>query len=411
MSVEFKIANKYLLSQRKRGFISFISLISMLGIILGVASLITVLSVMNGFHNELRDRILSAISHVNISQYNGKLDNWQDVNNTILKNKNVIASAPYIEQYALLTYSGKSKGVFIRGIVPKLEKDVSILLDKIKYGSLKLDKYQIILGSGLANSLGVSIKDKVILLTPQILSSIIGLTPKFKRFTVSAIFDAGIGEYNNNLAFIDINTANILYQMDSKVSGIRLKVDDMFKASSIANNILHSLADNKYYATDWIGQKQNFFRALQLEKQMIFLILVLIITIAAFNIVSMMVMVVTDKKADIAILRTIGMTPKRIVKVFLYQSLLIGLIGIIIGTGLGILIAQNVEVIVKFIESVLGFSFFPKTVFYINNFPSDLQLNDVINTILLAFILTVIASIYPAYKASKVNISEVLRYE
>lgn len=411
MSVEFKIANKYLLSQRKRGFISFISLISMLGIILGVAALITVLSVMNGFHNELRDRILSAISHVNISAYNGKLDNWQDVNNTILKNKNVIASAPYIEQYALLTYSGKSKGVFIRGIIPKLEKDVSILLDKIKYGSLKLDKYQIILGAGLANSLGVSIKDKVILLTPQISSSIIGLTPKFKRFTVSAIFDAGIGEYNNNLAFIDINTANILYQMDSKISGIRLKVDDMFKASSIANNILHSLADNKYYATDWIGQKQNFFRALQLEKQMIFLILVLIITIAAFNIVSMMVMVVTDKKADIAILRTIGMTPKRIVKVFLYQSLLIGLIGIIIGTGLGILIAQNVETIVKFIESVLGFSFFPKTVFYINNFPSDLQLNDVINTILLAFILTVIASIYPAYKASKVNISEVLRYE
>ncbi|MCH9645143.1 MAG: lipoprotein-releasing ABC transporter permease subunit [Proteobacteria bacterium] len=411
MSIEFDISNQYLRSNRKKGFVSFISGVSMIGLILGVMTLVTVLSVMNGFHQELRDRVLSAISHSYISDYDGALTNWQDVRATINQTPHVINSAPYIEKYALLNTASGSQGISVRGVIPELEIQTSVLLDNMKLGDSNLEKTGILLGAGLATQLGVTLGDKVTLLTPQLSSSIIGIQPRFKRFSVSGIFDAGVNEYDNNLAFIQLKQAQVLYSMKDRVSGIRLKVDDLFNAKSITQTAVKRLGDHQYYGIDWTQQKANFIKALNLEKQMIGIVLSLIIAVAAFNIVSMMVMVVTDKTADIAILRTLGMTPKRIVKVFFYQGLTIGIIGIVIGLILGVLLALNIEAIVGSIEMLLGFEFFPKEVFYINRFPSDIQLNDIITIALGAFILVILASIYPAKRAGKVAIAKVLNHE
>jgi len=411
MSIEFDISNQYLRSSRKKGFISFISGISMVGLILGVMTLITVLSVMNGFHKELRERVLSAISHSYISEYDGFANNWQELKTKIDQHPSVIDTSPYIEKYALLNTSSGAQGISVRGVIPKLEKKTSILLDKIKSGSSQLSKSSILIGSGLAAQLGVNIGDKVTLLTPQLSSSIIGIQPRFKRFTITGIFDAGINEYDNNLAFIQLAQAQKLYSMKGKVSGIRLKVDDLFQAKKITQEVVNSLDSNKYYGVDWTRQKANFIKALNLEKQMISIVLSLIIAVAAFNIISMMVMVVIDKTADIAILRTLGMTPKRIVKIFFYQGLTIGIAGIVIGLILGVLLSINIEVIISSIESILGFQFFPKDVFYINRFPSEVQLDDVTQVALGAFILVILASIYPAKRAGKISIAKVLNHE
>jgi lipoprotein-releasing system permease protein len=411
MSVEFNISNQYLRSNRKKGFVSFISGVSMMGLILGVMTLITVLSVMNGFHKELRDRVLSAISHSTISEYGGTLNNWQELRLTINKNPQVIDSSPYIERYGLLSINGRAQGISVRGVDPDLEKNTSILLDNITDGNSDLEGSKILIGSGLALQLGAIIGDKIILLTPEISASIIGIQPRFKRFTVSGIFDAGINEYDNNLAFIHLDQAQKLYSMKGLVSGIRLKVDDLFQAKEITNKVVKDLDSARYYGVDWTQKKANFIKALNLEKQMIGIILSLIIAVAAFNIVSMMVMVVTDKKADIAILRTIGMTPQRIVRVFFYQGLTIGVVGIVVGVILGIVLSLNIESVVSSIESMLGFQFFPKDVFYINRFPSEIHLTDVIKVAIGAFILVILASIYPAKRAGKIEISKVLNHE
>ena len=411
MSVEFNISNQYLRSNRKKGFVSFISGVSMMGLILGVMTLITVLSVMNGFHKELRDRVLSAISHSTISEYGGTLNNWQELRLTINKNPQVIDSSPYIERYGLLSINGRAQGISVRGVDPDLEKNTSILLDNITDGNSDLEGSKILIGSGLALQLGATVGDKIILLTPEISASIIGIQPRFKRFTVSGIFDAGINEYDNNLAFIHLDQAQKLYSMKGLVSGIRLKVDDLFQAKEITNKVVKDLDSARYYGVDWTQKKANFIKALNLEKQMIGIILSLIIAVAAFNIVSMMVMVVTDKKADIAILRTIGMTPQRIVRVFFYQGLTIGVVGIVVGVILGIVLSLNIESVVSSIESMLGFQFFPKDVFYINRFPSEIHLTDVIKVAIGAFILVILASIYPAKRAGKVEISKVLNHE
>lgn len=411
MSIEFDISNQYLRSNRKKGFISFISGVSMVGLILGVMTLITVLSVMNGFHKELRDRVLSAISHSYISEHSGPLSDWQELQVKINQHPEVISSSPYIEKYALLNTTKGAQGISVRGIIPKLEKQTSILLDKIKFGSSQLTKSDILIGSGLSNQLGAQVGDKITLLTPELSSNIMGIQPRFKRFTVVGIFDAGINEYDNNLAFIQLSQAQILYSMKHQVSGIRLKVSDLFQAKRITQEVTDKLGSDQYYGIDWTRQKANFIKALELEKQMIGVILSLIVAVAAFNIVSMMVMVVTDKTADIAILRTLGMTPKRIVKVFFYQGLTIGIIGITIGIILGIILSLNIETIVSGIEMILGFEFFPKEVFYINRFPSEIHLNDIINVAFGSFILVILASIYPAKRAGKITIAKVLNHE
>ena len=412
MSVEFHISNQYLRSNRKKGFVSFISGVSMVGLILAVMSLITVLSVMNGFHEELKNRVLNAISHSYITENDNTLENWEELREKINTHDQILASSPYVEDFALMTSKNASQGVSVRGIIINLEIKTSALLDEIKYGEIKLteDASSVLIGVGLATLLSAGIGDSVTLMAPS-RNSIGLLMPKLKTFTVTGIFNAGLNEYNNNLAFIHLNDAQELFSLDNQVSGIRLKVDNLFEANKITNDVVEKLGSDLYYGVDWMQQKRNFIRALNLEKQMIAVVLSLIIAVAAFNIVSMMVMVVTDKKSDIAILRTIGMTPKRIVKIFFYQGLSIGLIGIVVGTVLGLLLALNIESVISGIETILGFQFFPKDVFYINRFPSVIQLNDVLSVVIGAIVLAVIAAIYPARRAGKINISEVLRHE
>ncbi len=411
MSIEFLISRRYLRSNRNKGFVSFISGVSTTGLVLSVMTLVTVLSVMNGFHKELRERVLSAISHAYISEYDHKLDNWQVLSQTIAQQPRVLSTSPYIEKYALISANGTSQGISIRGVEIDLEKSTSVVLDKISAGQSQINDKQILIGLGLAQQLGVGVGDKITLLTPNVQSTMIGLQPRFKRFVIGGVFDAGINEYDNNLAFITLSQAQKLYLMGQSVSGIRLKVDDLFAAKTITQSVVKTLGTDQYYGVDWSQQKANFIRALNLEKQMIGVVLSLIIAVAAFNIVSMMVMVVTDKRAEVAILRTLGMSPKRIVKVFFYQGISIGLIGISLGLILGILLSLNIESVVGAIESLLGFQFFPQDVFYINRFPSDLQLSDVLSVAVGAFVLVMLAAIYPAKRAGKIEIAKVLSHE
>ena len=411
MSVEFHISNQYLKSNRKKGFVSFISGVSMVGLILAVMSLITVMSVMNGFHEELTNRILNTISHSYITGSDDKLENWDDLQLQINSNERVIASSPYVEDFALMTSKNASQGISVRGILIDQESSTSALLDDVKYGSLSLedDQFSVLIGVGLATLMGTGVGDQITLIAPA--RNALGiLVPQSQTFEVSGIFNAGLNDYNNGLAFIHLYDAQDLFTLGNKISGIRLKVDDLFDANEITNDVVTSLGKG-FYGVDWMQQQKHFIRALNLEKQMIAIILSLIIAVAAFNIVSMMVMVVTDKKSDIAILRTLGMTPKRIVKIFYYQGVSIGLIGISLGTILGLLLAVNIESVISGIESIIGFQFFPKDVFYINRFPSKILPSDVISIILGSFILVIIAAIYPARRAGKVNISEVLRHE
>ena len=411
MSVEFLISNKYLRSNRKKGFVSFISGVSMVGLILAVMSLITVLSVMNGFHEEITNRVLNTISHSYITESDDTLEDWEELRKKINSQEHVVASSPYVEDFALMTSKNASQGVSIRGILVDLESTTSSLLNDIKYGDLSLneDDSSILIGVGLATLMGTGIGDQLTLIAPT-RNSLGLLVPISTTFTVGGIFNAGLNEYNNGLAFIHLYDAQDLFTLGNEVTGIRLKVDDLFKANIITQETVKSLGDG-FYGVDWMQQKQNFMRALNLEKQMIAIILSLIIAVAAFNIVSMMVMVVTDKKTDIAILRTLGMTPKRIVRIFFYQGLSIGFIGILVGTVLGLLLALNIESVISGIETIIGFQFFPKDVFYINRFPSKILMSDVASIMIGAFILVIIAAIYPARRAGKVNISEVLRHE
>ncbi len=411
MSVEFNISNQYLRSNRKKGFVSFISGVSMVGLILAVMSLITVLSVMNGFHEELTNRILNTISHSYITGSDDTLENWDDLQKKINSQDRVIASSPYVEDFALMTSKTTTQGVSVRGILIDQESSTSALLNDIKYGSINLDEDEssVLIGVGLATLMGTGVGDQITLIAPA-RNSLGTLVPQSQTFTISGIFNAGLNDYNNGLAFIHLYDAQDLFTLGNNISGIRLKVENLFDANEITKDIVDSLG-NRYYGVDWMQQQKHFIRALNLEKQMIAIILSLIIAVAAFNIVSMMVMVVTDKKSDIAILRTLGMTPKRIVKIFYYQGISIGLIGISIGTILGLLLAMNIESVISGIESIIGFQFFPKDVFYINRFPSKILASDVISIIIGSFILVIIAAIYPAKRAGKINISEVLRHE
>lgn len=411
MSIEFKISSHYLRAKRQKGFLSFISSASTLGLALGVMALITVLSVMNGFHQELKGRILSAISHGYISEYDNQIANYAELNQRILAQPGIVATSPYIDEYALISANGASQGIGVRGVDIASEHQTSSLLDNIARGSSQITDAQVLIGQGLAQQLGLDIGDKILLLTPKTHTSILGVQPRFKRFSVGGIFDAGMNEYNNSLAFITLTQAQKLYQMPNLVSGIRVKTEDIFAAKRIISETVNQLDGKRYYGVDWMQQKANFIQALNLEKQMIGVILSLIIAVAAFNIVSMMIMVVTDKRAEIAILRTLGMTPKRIVRVFFYQALSIGLIGIVLGVVLGILLSLNIEAIIAGIEGLFGFEFFPQDVFYINRFPSQIQVSDVLGVALGAFVLVLLAAIYPAKRAGKVSIAKVLNHE
>lgn len=412
MKIELKIANQYLISNRRKGFVSFISGFSIVGIILAITALITTLSVMNGFHDDIRNRILNTMHHGYITTEYNKINDWEKEITKINSHSQIINSTPYVENFALITSAKASNGVLIRGILEQTEtNDNEKLTNNIKYGELDLpdNKQTIIIGIGLFNSLKTAIGEYVTVIVPVRENDI--LIPTLHTFEVVGIFDSGLNQYNNSLAFINLYNAQKLFNMDNSISGIKIEVDDIFNADKIIADAASKTSIQDYIAIDWMQENVNFINAINLERKMVRIILFLIITIAIFNIVSIVFITVKSKRIDIAILRTIGMTPKRIVTIFIYQGIIIGLIGIIIGICCGLLVAYNIQDIVYFIENLFNFKLLPGNSFYANTLPSSVKLIDVLNIALGSFILVIFASIYPATKAGKVQIAEVFRYE
>ena len=404
---------RYTRAKRRNHFISFISFISVIGIALGMTVLITVMSVMNGFQRDIRTRILGVASHVQLSGADGKLSDWQQAAKAALRNDQVIATAPFVNAQGLLTNGSAVRGAYIRGVVPEHEDRVADIGKHMRSGSLdnlKSGEYGIVLGVELARGLGAVQGDKVVLVAPQGQVTPAGILPRLRQFTVVGIFGVDHYEYDSGLALIDIEDAQRLFRFGDAVSGVRLKLKDLFKAIEVSRDLSRSLGPD-IYASDWTRQHANFFRAVQIEKRMMFIVIILIIAVAAFNIVSSLIMVVTDKQADIAILRTLGAAPSSITKIFIIQGTLIGVVGTLLGLAGGISLALNVETVVPFIESMLGIKFLAKDVYYITDLPSELQTADVIVTAVVSFALTMLATLYPSWRAAKTNPAEALRYE
>ncbi len=411
---EWRIGLRYLRAKRRNHFISFISLISFLGIALGILALITILSIMNGFHEEIRARMLSMTAHMTVSGPGDKLENWQQLATEIKQTPSITGMAPNVSRLALVAHGGSSHGAMVKGVEPELESDVSTIEQHVKFGqfsALKAGDYAIVLGSELAAKLGVVLGDKVTLITPEGSNTAVGFIPKMKRFTLVGIFEVGMHDYDGGMAYIHLADAQTLFGYDeSEVSGLQLKVTNMFDIPTMRDD-LSSVITRTVYVTDWTQQHANLFAALQLEKRMMFIGLALIVMVAAFNIISTMVMVVTDKRSDIAILRTIGASPASIMTIFIVQGMAIGLIGMLLGIAGGVAVATNIDTIVPFIEQLFGFKFFPANVFYISFVPSHLEWSDVWQVAFMTFTLTLLATLYPAWQASKTQPAEALRYE
>ncbi|TFH12689.1 MAG: lipoprotein-releasing ABC transporter permease subunit [Nitrosomonadales bacterium] len=413
-SYELFIGLRYTRAKRRNHFISFISLISLLGITLGMTALITVMSVMNGFQKEIRTRILGVASHIQVSGVNEKLADWQGVADEAIKHSQVEAAAPYVSAQGMVSFNQVVRGVLVRGILPNMEDkvaDFSQMMISGKLNSLKPGEFGIVIGEELARTLGASKGDRIVLISPQGQITPVGILPRLKQFTVTGIFKAGHFEYDSSLALIHIADAQKLYRMENgEVSGVRLKLRDLFQAPQVVQELAPMISTTTYIS-DWTSQHANYFRAIQIEKRMLSLILALIIAVAAFNIVSTLVMAVTDKQPDIAILRTLGASPRSIMKIFIVQGTLIGVFGTILGVVGGVLLAFNVDSVIALIEYLFTVQFLSREVYYISEVPSDPHLADIVTVALVSFGLTILATIYPSYRASKVNPAEALRYE
>lgn len=412
--LELFIGLRYTRAKRRNHFISFISLTSMLGIALGITALITVLSVMNGFQQELRGRILSMTAHATISRWNGLVDDWQAVREQALRDPEVMNGAPFIRGEAMLNHASLVSGALVQGILPREERKVSEIGGKMVRGSLddlRPGEFGIILGKALANALGVTVGDKVTVITPQANVTPAGVLPRLKRFDVVGVFEAGMYEYDRGLALVHVADAGRLFQFpEGAVNGVRLKLRDLFRAPRLVRELADQLPDG-FAARDWTQDHASFFRAVQIEKTAMFVILTLIVAVAAFNIVSALVMVVTDKQADIAILRTLGATPLSIMGIFIVQGITIGLVGTLLGLIGGVALATHVDVVVPFIERVFGIKFLAPDVYLISDLPSQVQWGDVSSIGLVAFGLAVLATLYPAWRAARTQPAEALRYE
>ncbi|MGZ8136518.1 MAG: lipoprotein-releasing ABC transporter permease subunit [Methylococcaceae bacterium] len=409
----FYIGLRYTRAKRRTQFISFITLTSVLGIALGVTALITVLSVMNGFEAELRERILGMTSHATITGKSGQLNDWQKLEQRIKDYPHVEGSAPFITGQVMINADRRVSGTMLNGIMPEYEGKVSEVAEKMTVGKLSdlvPGQYNVVLGAELANYLGVIIGDKITIISPQINSTPAGIVPRMRRFTVVGIFQVGMYEYDRNMALIHIDDAGKLFRLENAVSGLRIKLDDLFNAPKITRAMAEALY-NEYQVSDWTLAHSNFFRAIQTEKRVMFIILLLIVAVAAFNIVSTLVMVVTDKRGDIAILKTQGLTSGSVMGIFMVLGTIIGVVGTVMGTLGGVVLALNVETIVPAIEKLFNVQFMAADVYYISSLPSKLVWSDVFAIAGMAFLLSLLATLYPAWQASKINPAEVLRYE
>ena len=409
------IACRYIKFKQKNSFISFISMTSMVGIALGVSTLIIILSVMNGFQDELRTRILGVASHIEITSSNNVLNHWEDLTKKLHESPDVKGSAPYVDGQGMLVSEYGSQGIMLRGIASELEGNVDDLEKKVKVGrlsDLKPNTFNMILGIDVAKQLGIVVGDKVNILIPQGSYTPAGTFPRMRQFNIVGIFEIGMYEYDSGMALMNLEDAQKFLQMNDAVSGVRVKIDDLFLVPIVAKRLSNNLSESGvFYVNDWTKKHANFFAAVQMEKRVMFIILMLIIAVAAFNIVSTLVMAVTDKRSDIAILRTYGAKPKSILYIFIIQGSLIGVIGTISGVFLGTVVALNIHAIVPFIEHLFNVQFLSKDIYYISEVPSKLLITDVSAIASISILLSVLATIYPSITASKSSPAEALKHD
>jgi lipoprotein-releasing system permease protein len=399
-------------ARRRNGFISFISGISMLGIALGVMALIVVLSVMNGFVYQVRDRMLSVVSHIEVFASNGALPDWRAVEQIARRNPQVIGAAPYINAQALLTNGESVRGALVRGIDPAAEPQVSEIASQVRGAQLTAlaeGEFGVILGGELARTLGLIRGEKVTLIAPQGQVTPAGVVPRLKQFTVIATFDSGHFEYDSSLALIHIGDAARLFRVDGP-TGVRLKLTELERAPEVALELARSF-DPGVLVRDWGRQNRSYFAAVQIEKRMMFIILALIVAVAAFNLVSTLVMTVTEKQSDIAIMRTLGASPGSVMLVFMVQGALIGILGTLLGVASGLLVANNLDTIFPAIERIAGFPLIPKDIYFISSLPSDPRASDIVPIALISMVLSLVATLYPSWRASRVKPAEALRYD
>ncbi|PHV13336.1 lipoprotein-releasing ABC transporter permease subunit [Chitinimonas sp. BJB300] len=413
-SFEWLIGLRYTRAKRRNGFISFISAASMIGIALGVAALIVVLSVMNGFQREIRGRILEVASHVQASGPGNRLADWQAVASELSRRDPVVlASAPYVQAQGLISFDGNVQGAMLRGVLPDQEDQVAGLGRHMVAGrldALKPGEFGIILGQDLARALGVAVGEKVNMITPQGNMTPAGLVPRFKTFTVVGLFRIDMYQYDAGLALVALADAQKLFRMGDDVSGVRLKISDPLDAPQVAQRLAQN-NQRPLWFSDWTMENSQYFRAVQIEKRMMFLILTLIIAVATFNLVSGLVMAVTDKQADIAILRTLGAAPSSILKIFVIQGATVGIVGTVAGVIGGVVLAINVGTVVSFFEGLLGTQVLSPQVYLISSLPSEVLPTDVAAIGLIALVLAFLATLYPSWRAAKTNPAEALRYE
>ena len=413
MKYEFLIGRRYLRASGGNRFVSFISIISMAGVAIGVAVLIVVLSVMNGFEREVRERVLSLVAHATISALGPRMVDWQEAAARIRDNPEVLGAAPFIEDQALLIAGNKSSGAIVTGVLPEDERQVTGITTKVTAGSfeaMKSGEYGIVLGDELAKALGVGMGGRVYIVTSLRTVTPAGVMPRMRTFKVVGLFRAGMYEYDRNLAYVHLTDAARLYRMGDDVTGLRLKLADMFAAPRVVRELAVALGGG-YRIDDWSRKHATFFRSIELTKSALFFILLLVVGVAAFNVVSTLVMVVKDKRSDIAILRTVGASPRSILSIFVTQGVAIGVIGTLSGVLLGVLLSINLESLIHGLEALLGLHFLDAKVYFITDLPARVEWSDVLQISLTAFGLCCLSTLYPSWRAARLDPVEALRYE
>ncbi len=410
---EWLLGLRYLRSGHRRGFLSFITTISVLGLMLGVAVLVVVLSVMNGFEKELRSRILSVTSHATLMGLEGPLPDWREVRDRAQAMPGVVAAVPYVEVKAMLVAGRRIAGAQLRGVLPEEEKQAVGVGQALTSGSLadlQPGSWRIILGEALARELAVGVGDTVVVIAPEGTVTPGGIAPRLRRFTVSGIFRSGMYEYDRGLALLHAEDAARLYRLGDAMTGVRLALEDPLEAPAMVRQLAVDLGGG-YYVSDWTRNHANFFSSIRMTKSMLFVILSMIVAIAAFNIVATLVMVVKEKQQDIAILRTFGAGPRNILSVFLVQGTLIGAAGVVSGILLGVLLSMNLERLVHLLERLTNVHFLDAKVYFMSDLPASVQLDDVWRIGLVALVLCALATAYPAWRASRVAPAEALRHD